>query len=130
VFERHRGCTVIRRIRGEIAVSGISPILWRLIGAMDGSRCVGALVSDYPPRARATVVRALGALAATGAIDVSGRPIGRFVHRATKKGFLPAGGLEGDEVLQWVMDGDDAGRSEMPRIALSQDIPERLRPFH
>jgi SagB-type dehydrogenase family enzyme len=130
VFERHRGCMVIRRIRGEIAVAGISSILWRLIGAMDGSRCAGALVSEFPPSERETVVRALGVLAATGAVDVSGRPIGRFVHKATKKGFMPAGGLEGDDVLRWVMDGDAAGNPEMPRIALSQDIPERLHPFH
>jgi SagB-type dehydrogenase family enzyme len=130
VFERYRGCTVIRRLRQEIAVSGISTLLWRLIGVMDGDRCVGALLSEFPSRQRSTVVRVLGALAATGAIDVSGRPLGRFVHRATKKGFIPAPGLEGDEVLRLVTDGDDVANSEAPRIALSQAVPDRIRSFY
>jgi SagB-type dehydrogenase family enzyme len=130
VFERHRGCTVIQRVRREVQVSGASAILWQLIGAMDGNRCVADVLSQLPSGDRAVAARVLGALAATGAIDVSGRPIGRFVHSATKKGVMPAGGLEGDEVLQLVMDGDDGVCPGASRIALSQAVPERLRPLH
>jgi len=130
VFERHRDCTVIRRLRREIRVSGASAILWQLIGAMDGSRCVASILSELPSRDRAIAARVLGSLAATGAIDLSGRAIGRFVHSATKKGVIPAGGLEGDEVLQLVMDGDHRAYPGPSRIALSQDVPERLRPWH
>ena len=94
VFERHRGCTVIRRLRREIRVSGASAILWQLIGAMDGNRCVARVLSELPSGDRLIAARVLGALATTGAIDISGRPIGRFLHSATKKGVMPAGGLE------------------------------------
>ncbi len=72
----------------------------------------------------------LAALATSGAIDVSGRPVGRFVHMATKKGVLPAGGLEGDAVLHLATDADYRTYPEAPRIAVSQSVPDRLRPFH
>jgi len=130
VFERHRGCTVIRRLRREIRVSGASAILWQLIGAMDGNRCVARVLSELPSGDRPIAARVLGALAATGAIDISGRPIGRFLHSATKKGVMPAGGLEGDEVLQLVMDGDDGACPGPSRIALSREVPQRLGPLH
>jgi SagB-type dehydrogenase family enzyme len=130
VFERFGACTAIRRVRREITVSGISPLLWRLIGVLDGNRCVAALVSEFPFGLRSTVVRALGALAATDVLDVSGRPVGRFVHMATKKGFIPAGGLDGDEVRQLVTDCSDDAGSEVPGIALSRAVPERLGSFY
>ena len=75
-------------------------------------------------RKRAPVAaRMLAALAATGAIDVSGRAVGRFLHRATKKGVLPAGGLEGDAVLRLATDGNYRAYPETPRIAVSQIGP-------
>jgi SagB-type dehydrogenase family enzyme len=97
---------------------------------MDGNRRVAGVLSELAPGDRAIAARVLGALAATGAIDISGRPIGRFVHSATKKGVIPAGGLEGDEVLRLVMDGDDGICPGASRIALSQAVPERLRPLY
>jgi SagB-type dehydrogenase family enzyme len=72
----------------------------------------------------------LGALAATGAIDISRRPVGRFLHSATKKGVMPAGGLEGNDVLQLAMDGNYATYPRTSRIPLSQSVPERLGPFY
>jgi SagB-type dehydrogenase family enzyme len=130
VFERHRGCIVIRRLRREIRVAGISAILWQLIGAMDGNRHVAGVLLELPPGDRQIAARLVGALTAAGAIDISGRPIARFVHAATKKGVMPAGGLEGDEVLQLVMDGDQEAPPGASRIALSQAVPERLHPLH
>jgi SagB-type dehydrogenase family enzyme len=43
---------------------------------------------------------------------------------------MPAGGLEGDEVLQLATDGDYQIYPGASRIALSQSIPERLDAFH
>jgi SagB-type dehydrogenase family enzyme len=130
VFERHRGCTVMRRVRREIAVSGDCALVWRLIRTMDGTRRIADVLSELSAEERTVATRVLGALTVAGAIDASGRPVGRFLHSATKKGVLPAGGLEGDEVLQLASDGDYRIYPGAPRIALSQSVPELLRAFH
>jgi SagB-type dehydrogenase family enzyme len=136
VVERHPSCTVIRRIRREVAVSGNSSVLWRLVQGMDGGSTAAELLATFPeapgstPGERGGAARALAALAAVGAIDVSGRAVGRFLHLATKKGVLPAGGLEGGEVLRLATDGDYRAYVEAPRIAVSESVPDRLRPFH
>ena len=74
--------------------------------------------------------RMLAVLAATGTIDTSGRPFGRFLHSATKKGVLPAGGLEGDAVLWLATDGNYRTYPEAARLPVSQVVPDRLRTFH
>jgi SagB-type dehydrogenase family enzyme len=130
IVERHPGCTVARRIRRELAVSGNPGVLWRLIGGMDGTRTVAEILSRLPAGERPVAARMLAALAATGAIDTSGRPLGRFLHLATKKGVLPAGGLEGDAVLRLATDGNYREYPNSPRIAVSQSVPDRLRTFH
>ena len=133
IVERHPGCTVIRRIRRDIAVSGNSSVVWRLIQGMDGARTVAEILTrfpEFPASERAVAARALATLAAAGAIDVSGRPVGQFLHLATKKGVLPAGGLEGDEVLRLATDGNYRAYPEAARIAVSQSVPDRLRSFH
>ncbi len=130
VVERDRGCTVIRRTRRELAVSGNPGVLWQLIRGMDGAATVAEIVSQLAPHQRATGVRLLAVLAATGVLDVSGRAIGRFLHSATKKGVLPAGGLEGDQVLQLATDGSYRSYPGAPRIAMGQSVPDRLRAFH
>jgi SagB-type dehydrogenase family enzyme len=128
--ERHPGCTSMRRIRRELEVAGNPRIFWRLIGQMDGARDVAEILSGLPPGDQMVAARMLAALAATGAIDVSGRPMGRFLHAATKKGVLPAGGLEGDAVLRLATDGDYRAYPDASRIAISQSVPDRLRSFH
>ena len=130
IVERHPGCTVMRRTRREVAVSGNPGIVWRLVQGMDGASTVAEILSRLQSSERAVAARMLAVLAATGAIDVSGRPVGRFLHLATKKGVLPAGGLEGDAVLRLATDGDYRAYPEAPRIAVSQSIPSRLRTFH
>ena len=72
----------------------------------------------------------VAALAATGTIDVSGRPVGRFLHLATKKGVLPGGGLEGDAVMRLATDGRYREHANAPRIAVSTAVPDRLLAFH
>jgi SagB-type dehydrogenase family enzyme len=69
-------------------------------------------------------------LASAGIIDVSGRPIGRFIHAATKKGVLLGGGLDSDDVLRLATDGNYRAYAVVPHIALAPTVPDRLRPFH
>jgi SagB-type dehydrogenase family enzyme len=130
IIERHPGCTVMRRTRREVVVCGNSGVLWRLVSRMDGANTVAQILSTMPDSERGVASRMLAALAASGTIDVSGRPLGRFLHGATKKGVLPAGGLEGDAVLRLATDGNYRAYPEAPRIAVSDSVPGRLRTFH
>jgi SagB-type dehydrogenase family enzyme len=97
---------------------------------MDGARDVAEILSGLTAGERVVAARMLAALAATGTIDVSGRSVGRFLHAATKKGFLPAGGLEGEAVLRLATDGNYRAYPEAPRIVVSHSVPDRLRTFH
>jgi SagB-type dehydrogenase family enzyme len=130
LVERHPGCTSLRRIHREVEVSGNPTVLWRLIQEMDGARSVAEILSRLAASERVMASRMLAALAATGALDVSGRPVGRFLHAATKKGVLPAGGLESDAVLRLATDGNYRAYPEAPRITVSQSVPDRLRNLH
>jgi SagB-type dehydrogenase family enzyme len=56
--------------------------------------------------------------------------VGRFVHAATKKGVLPAGGLGDDEVLRLATDGEYRSYPGASRVNVAQEIPGRLRSFH
>jgi SagB-type dehydrogenase family enzyme len=123
------GCTVMRRTSRDVAVTGGAEI-WHLLGAMDGRSPWGEILAGMPEAYRAHATLVLGALAAAGVVDVSGRPVGRFIHHATKKGVIPAGGLEGDEILRLATDGGTRSRHELPRIPLATSIPEPLRPLH
>jgi SagB-type dehydrogenase family enzyme len=97
---------------------------------MDRKSTTAEILADLSPEDRDAARRLLGALTAAGIVDVSGRPLGRFVHRMTKKGVLPAGGIEGDAVLRLATDGDYRDYPDAPRIAVASDVPERLRAFH
>jgi SagB-type dehydrogenase family enzyme len=130
MVERDSSCTVMRRIRRQVAVSGDPGVLWRLISEMDGTATIADILSRLPANERAPARKMVAALAATGAIDVSGRPVGRFLHLATKKGVLPGGGLEGDAVLHLATDGSYRMYADAPRIAVSPTVPDRLRTFH
>jgi SagB-type dehydrogenase family enzyme len=130
IVERQPGCTAMSRIQRDVAVLGCPGVLWRLIREMDGTRTSAEMLAALAAPERAVAARMLAVLAATGTIDVSGRPVGRFLHRATKKGVLPAGGLEDEAVLQLATDGNYRAYPEAPRIAVSTSVPDRLRTFH
>jgi SagB-type dehydrogenase family enzyme len=130
IIERHPECTVMRKTHREVVVSGNPGTLWCLIREMDGTRTVAEICSNIPISERGVVVRMLASLAATGAVDISGRPISRFLHSATKKGVVPAGGLESDEVLQLATDGNYRAYPQARRIPVGQSVPDRLRSFH
>jgi SagB-type dehydrogenase family enzyme len=128
--ERDPDCTVLRRSRREVRVSGESDVLWRVLRAMDGTRVLGEILSGVPARERAVATRMVGALAATGIVDVTGRSLGRFIHLVTKKGVLPGGGLEGEAVLQLAADGNYRTYPGAPRVPVGSDVPDRLRALH
>ncbi|MEP7308395.1 MAG: tetratricopeptide repeat protein [Acidobacteriota bacterium] len=130
IVERHADCTLMRRVRREIAMAGNPRVLWSVIARMDGTNTVADILAGLPAELRSLAARILAALTAVGVVDVSGRPVGRFLHFATKKGVLPAGGLEGDEVLYLATDGQYLAYPDAPRIAVSEGVPDRLRPFH
>jgi SagB-type dehydrogenase family enzyme len=128
--ERHSGCTSVQRICREVIVSDAAGVLWRAIGAMDGTSTLAEILSRFPAGEREVAAGMMAALAATGAIDVSGRPLGAFIHRATKKGVLAGGGLEGEAVLRLAADGNYRVYPEAPRVAVNPSVPDRLRAFH
>jgi len=128
--DRDPACTVLRRSRREVQIVGHAALVWRLIRAMNGENTVADILSTCASEEHRVARRLLGVLSAVGVIDASGRPLGRFVHLATKKGVLPAGGLEGDAVLRLATDGHYRVYPDAPRIAVRSDVPERLQPFH
>lgn len=129
-LERQAGCIVMRRRRCEVAVAGSSSLLWKLVRAMDGTSTTAAIVGSLAPDGGETAARLLAALAAAGVVDVSGRPFGRFLHAATKKGVLPGGRLQNEDVLRLATDGNYRRYDDAPRIALSPSVPDRLQAFH
>jgi SagB-type dehydrogenase family enzyme len=130
VLERHPDCTVMRRARRDVVVSGVSSTLWRLLRKMDGGSTIAEILSVLPLAERALGARILAALAATGAIDTSGRTVGRFLHSATKKGVLPGGGLENAAVSQLAGEGSYRTYPGAPRLPVSRQVPTRLSSFH
>lgn len=130
ILERRPGCIVMRRTRREVVVAKHTDVIQRLIRQLDGTRTVAELLCGFAADARAVAARLLAALVATGTLDVSGRPLGRFLHSITKKGVLPGGGLEGEQVLHLATDGNYRAYPEARRIAVGRSTPERLRSFH
>jgi SagB-type dehydrogenase family enzyme len=74
--------------------------------------------------------RVVAELAAAGVVDISDRPIGHFIHWATRKGVLPAGGMEGDEALRLAAEAELRCENVSHRIHLGAPVPERLQAFH
>ncbi len=129
-FDEQPHCVVMRKTQRDVAVAGNLSILWSLIRSMDGTRTHKEIVSALPTEEQPTAQHLLSALASTGVIDVSGRPIGRFIHAVTKKGVLLGGGLERDDVLRLATDGDYRAYPGASHIGLSEDVPNRLHGFH
>ena len=121
--------TTLRRTSREVAVRGSAELVWRLLGLMDGRRAWAEILAAVPDAERTEAEELVSRLAAAGVVDVSGRPYGRFIHWATRKGVLPAGGLEGDEAFRLAADARPA-RPDSATLPLPRMVPERLRPFH
>lgn len=130
VVERDLGCIIMRRSRRQVAISGRSQLVWRLIEQIDGLTSVAEILHRCSPGQQEEARHLLSALVATGTIDMSGRPVSRFIHSATIKGVLPAGGLGNDEVLKLATDGEYRAYPGSLRVSVAQEIPARLRSFH
>jgi len=128
VFERRVGCIAVRRRRREIVAIGNTRPLWELLRIMDGNRTMSeirVLSTEMP-----AVMNMLGYLAATDAVDLSNRSVASFIHRSTKKGVLPGGGLDIPEILHLVTDGHYRNYPASPKIVLGDAIPPELHAFH
>jgi SagB-type dehydrogenase family enzyme len=130
VVERDPGCIIMRRSRRQVAISGRSQLVWRLVEQIDGGTSVDDILHRCSPGQQEEALHLLSALLATGTIDTSGRPVSRFIHSATIKGVLPAGGLGNDEVLKLATDGEYRAYPGSLRVSVAQEVPARLRSFH
>lgn len=128
--EADPGCVVLRQTRRDVDVRGKPRLVWRLVKAMDGTATVGEILGALAASDQQPGGQMLAALTEAGAIDVSGRPTARYVHQATKKGVLPAGGLGGDEALQLTADTAYRAYPNAPRLPLRETVPQRLQAFH
>lgn len=123
-------CTLLRRTSREVAVAEDTDLVWRLLAAMDGRATWREILTAVPSDERERAGRVVGTLVRAGVVDTSGRPLGRFLQWATRKGVIPAGGLEDHDVLRHA--GAGAGRAPdgLARLSLTAVVPERLRAFH
>ena len=124
------GCTVLRRTSTEVVIGDGTDLVWRLIGAMDGTATWAAILATMPEADRPRAAEVVGTLAAAGAVDLTSRPLGRFVHWCTKKGVLPAGGLEGEEVLRLASEPAPHDRAGGRRLPVAGAVPTHLEAFH
>jgi len=129
-LDRRQGCIVMRRTSRQVAIDGASRLVWKLVRALDGTASAGEIISGLKTDERTPARCLLGALAASGVVDVSGRPFGRYLHAATKKGVLPGGRLQDEEVRRLVVDGGYRTYDDAPRTTLGSVLPEGLRAFH
>ncbi|HEX6105874.1 MAG TPA: tetratricopeptide repeat protein, partial [Gemmatimonadales bacterium] len=106
-------CTVLRRTSREVTLAGGNGLVWRLLAAMDGRAPWGAILAALSESERVEANRVISVLAGAGVVDLSGRPLGRFIHWTTRKGVIPAGGLEGDEVLRLASDRQTHGAGRL-----------------
>jgi SagB-type dehydrogenase family enzyme len=121
--------TVVRRILRTVIVGGDTDLVWTMLCLIDGQRTAADMLAALPAGDRSECAALLAILAATGAIDTSGRQIARFVHTATKKGVIPGGGLDVREVLELVTDGNDRNRTGVPTIRVRTETPAPLEPL-
>ncbi len=129
-YEDMSGCVLMRRTHRSIALAGPVGIAWKVLAALDGVRTVRDILAELPMGQRPAARGMLDLLAATGLLDISGRPIGQFVHSATKKGVLAGGGLRSDAIMRLVTDGGYRTYADAPRVELSSIVPGNLQTFH
>ncbi|MEZ5444485.1 MAG: SagB family peptide dehydrogenase [Gammaproteobacteria bacterium] len=127
---RGDGCTILRRAQREILVAGRSQVLWDIVRLADGSRSVEEICAAATAADPGAMRQMLADLVDVGALDVSGRSLGRFLHTMTKKGVLPGGGLESEQVLQLATDGRYREYPGAARLEVAQSVPDPLQAFH
>lgn len=129
-IRRGAGVTTLGRIEREVTVAGDLAPLWELVRAVDGFGTAAAALRAVPAAHRPAAAALLDALTAAGAVDASGRPVGRFLHALTKRGVLPYTGLDAAGIQQLVTDGNYRAYPEAPRLPVSTAVPAALAPLH
>lgn len=129
-LERRLGSVIVRRTRREAAVAGDLTLLWTLLRTMDGLHTVAELLAEVQQDHRTSYVQLLTSLAIARVVDISDRPIGRFLHTSTKKGVLPGGELDIRDVLWLVTDGDYRAYPQAARVPIQSKVPESLVPLY
>jgi SagB-type dehydrogenase family enzyme len=127
VFESRPGTLVVRRMRREIVIAGALQPVWELLRVMDGACTITELQARLAHQL--DIKTLLPMFIAANVVDVTGRPAGRFIHTATKKGVLPGGGLSILETLKMVTDGNYRVYPEKQRVPLQAHVPPKLQPF-
>jgi SagB-type dehydrogenase family enzyme len=117
-FRRVPGTTIVCRRLRKIILEGDLQLFWSILSLVDGQRTVINIVTEVRESLRTEARVLLEQLISAGVIDVAGRPIGRFVHAATKKGVFPGGGLAVEEVLRLVTDEDYRSFPDADKVPL------------
>ncbi|MBY0558930.1 SagB family peptide dehydrogenase [Hyphomicrobium sp.] len=115
-----RDCVILRRIERQLEISDSSSVVWSLVREIDGTKTAQQVLNVLPGEYRDAAASILSALTDSGAIDVSGRPIGSYLHLATKKGTYFAPGIVGEEILNLASDGEYRDHHDATRIDLSK----------
>jgi SagB-type dehydrogenase family enzyme len=129
-FEVNTDCVTIRRCVRQLTIVDQSDLAWILIRELDGSKAIDEISMAFPEGRRKIIANLIGALASNGAIDLSDRPIGSFLHCATKKGVFQTTGISSDEILRLASDGDHREYREGLSIPLKDDVPIALEALH
>ena len=104
--------------------------MWRLIRKIDGYCTVTEILGGMPADEQPEGARLLAAWRLPAPSTSPAGLSAGLLHLATKKGVLPAGGLESDQILDLATDGNYRVYPEPYRLPLNPLIPETLRSFH
>jgi SagB-type dehydrogenase family enzyme len=115
---------VLERTYREIAISGDTDAVWRVIGRMDGIKRVQEIADELPDVEAQELGRLVATLSDVGVVDASGRAVRRFLHSATTKPVLPGGPASApDEVAALVTDGRYRSYPDRPQTPLAPSTP-------
>jgi SagB-type dehydrogenase family enzyme len=130
VYEQRPGCMRMTRVQRDVRFACDARLLWVLTGTLDGDLSMEAMLDRFDVADRGRAAALMQTLVATGVLDVSGRTHARHLHTLTKKGVLPGGQLENDEVLRLATDHDWRRPRGTAMFDLDHDVPPALAPFH
>jgi SagB-type dehydrogenase family enzyme len=129
-LSRRLGVIIVRRRRREVVLADGLDVLWMILRLTNGDSTVAGIVGALPDLTQTLARRLLAILAITGVLELSDRPLGQFLHAATKKGFYPGGGLDLIDVLRLVTDGEHRCYPGTSRLPVDTAVPAELTEFH
>jgi len=129
-MESKHGVVKLSRVKRDVTFTNNQDLLWRILQFMDGINSISDILKQFCIGDHRKVVGLLADFANIGLIDISGRPISRFMHSVTKKGVLPNLSPNIYECLDQVADGNYRSYSSNKQIYLNNVIPKPLKPFY